>query len=38
VDRPSRIEIERSIEAVLLGLAVGMVIALLDRRRTGPGR
>jgi hypothetical protein len=33
VDRPNRAEIERTAQAAVLGLAVGLVLVLLDRRR-----
>jgi hypothetical protein len=33
VDRPDRAEIERSVQAVVLGLVVGLVLVLLDRSR-----
>jgi hypothetical protein len=38
VDRPSRAEIERTVQAAILGLAVGLVIVVLDRGRSNQGR
>jgi membrane associated rhomboid family serine protease len=37
VDRPSRAEIERTVQAAILGLFVGLVLVLLDRRRADRG-
>jgi hypothetical protein len=38
VARPSRAEIERTVHAAILGLVVGLVLVLLDRRRADRGR
>jgi hypothetical protein len=33
VDRPNRAEVERTVQAAVLGLALGFVLVLLDRSR-----
>jgi hypothetical protein len=37
VDRPSQADIERTVQAAILGLVVGLVLVLLGRRRADRG-